>query len=58
MAVSGMVVAVEPALAAGPCSVSLTTAAPGGHVAKASCYKPNTFIARAEAKSNIGGLTC
>ncbi|MFD4639722.1 hypothetical protein ACFWN2_20575 [Lentzea sp. NPDC058436] len=44
LAVSGVVLAVEPASAAGPCSVSTTRTTPGGHVAKLSCSSPTEFI--------------
>jgi hypothetical protein len=44
LAVSGMVIAVEPAMAAGPCSVSTTRTTPGGHVVGMSCSKPSAFI--------------
>jgi len=44
LAVSGMVVAVGPASAAGPCSVDSTRTTPGGYVAKVSCSSPTAFI--------------
>lgn len=44
LAVGGMVVAVAPALAAGPCNVSLTRTTPGGYVVKTSCSSPTAFI--------------
>jgi hypothetical protein len=44
LALSGVVVAVEPAQAAGPCSVSTTRSTPGGFVVKTSCSKPTAFI--------------
>ena len=44
LAVGGALVAVEPASAAGPCSVNLTRTTPGGYIAKMSCSKPDAFI--------------
>ncbi|MEV6237887.1 hypothetical protein [Lentzea sp. NPDC051838] len=44
LALGGTVVAVEPASAAGPCSVNLTRGTPGGFVVKMSCSKPTAFI--------------
>lgn len=44
LAVSGMVVAVEPAGAAGPCSVNHTRTTTGGYVVKMTCSKPDAFI--------------
>jgi hypothetical protein len=44
LAVGGVVVAVEPAMAAGPCSVNTTRTTAGGLVVKTSCSKPNAFI--------------
>lgn len=44
LAVSGMVVGVEPASAAGPCNVNVTRTTPGGYVVKMSCSKPTAFI--------------
>jgi hypothetical protein len=44
LAASGVVVAVPPATAAGPCEVNLTRTTPGGYVAKMSCSKPDAFI--------------
>ncbi|MCP2251072.1 hypothetical protein [Lentzea aerocolonigenes] len=44
LTLGSLVVAVEPAAAAGPCSVNLTRTTPGGYVVKTSCSSPNAFI--------------
>jgi hypothetical protein len=44
LALGSVLVAVEPASAAGPCNVTTTRATPGGYTVKVSCSKPNAFI--------------
>ncbi|MFD4675508.1 hypothetical protein ACFWNN_37675 [Lentzea sp. NPDC058450] len=44
LALSGVVIGVGPASAAGPCSVSNTRTTPGGHLVKLHCSSPTAFI--------------